>query len=111
MTILYNYYTGTPAAILTGLRQSIAQYRNSNTSFKIGITANPNQRWSQHSSNYNWDRMVVIYKTTSYNFVTQVERELIAYTYVWDGSENQVGGGGGKPADATVYYVYFLLKK
>lgn len=111
MTIFYSYYTGTPVAVLTGLKQSIAQYRKSHTAFKIGITADPNQRWSQHSNSSDWDRMVVVYKTTSYNFVTQVEKELIAYTFEWDGSENQVGGGGGKPADATVYYVYFLLKK
>lgn len=54
---------------------------------------------------------MIIVSTRSYDHVTEIEKGLISHTIEKDGSLNQVGGGGGKQADAKTYYVYFLISE
>jgi len=112
MTVHYRYYTGTPSQVLTALKQSLSQLANSHSYFKVGITADPDRRWDEHKRHDpTWDRMHVVYKTSSYSFVTQVETALIDHSRHRDESWNWVAGGGGAQADSSVYYVYFLLQR
>jgi hypothetical protein len=59
--------------------------------FKIGITNNPQARFSKGYSDY--DEMIVLYKSSSIESVSQVERDLIAHNQ--EIAKNVIGGGGG----------------
>ena len=108
MELKYNYWTGSVNNVLEHLNRSIGQYKQYKK-IKIGKTNNPKRRVSEHSrNNINWDKMVVLYKTTSVNFVKKLETILVDNN--WDYIENEISGGGGPDGEGD-QYIYILLKK
>ncbi|MEM6721804.1 MAG: GIY-YIG nuclease family protein [Bacteroidota bacterium] len=109
MEVEYYYWTGTFNTVLESLNRSIAQYIRHHKKVKIGITNDPVRRARQHTkTRHNWDYMKVKYKTSSVNYVNQLERLLID-NYM-DYLTNEIRGGGG-PKGEGYQYLYVLLKK
>ena len=108
MELHEDYWTGNINDVIESLNRSIAQYIRNNKKVKIGITCNPQRRIKEHSSSKeNWDRMIIKYKTSSVNYINQIEKILIDNH--WDYITNEVAGGGG-PNGNPPYYLYVLLK-
>ena len=109
MELIYSYWTGSYNDVLETLTRSIGQYNRHNKKVKIGVTNYPERRVGEHSrSKVKWDCMVVIYKTTSVNFVTKLE--IIQIKNHWEKITNDINGGGGPVGDGK-QYLYVLLKK
>ena len=100
----YSYFTGRPQDIISNVLRSIsANTRKDRVRyFKIGITNGPERRF-RHAYIHDYDKMLVIYKSTSLNYVSELERELIEHNK--ELADNLIGGGGGNYGDPPYYYV------
>ena len=108
MDLEYSFCTGSINEVKESLIRSVGQYIRHYSKVKIGITNNPSKRQGEHArSRTKWNKMVVKYKTSSVNFINQIEK--IVIDYHWDYIENEIGGGGGPDGEAP-YYLYVLLK-
>jgi hypothetical protein len=108
MKLENDYWTGSINEIIETLIRGIGQYTRHYSHVKIGITNNPSRRFQEHSrSGDNWKRMIIKYKTSSINFIKQIETILIDNH--WDYVRNKVGGGGGREG-MKPYYLYVLVK-
>ena len=103
MKVTWNHRTGHATDVLPGLRRSLSQYARYSR-FKIGITGNPDGRAAQHRAQYT--EMIVLYGTSSRDYVRHVETILIE-DYV-DFSDNERGGGGGLAWSFDRYYLYIV---
>lgn len=104
--IYYEHMTGTPARVASSLRRRVSQYTRQDRvrGFKIGITNNPERRFSEsHAAQY--DEMIVVYQTASRRHVCDVERDLVEHNR--DLCDNLVGGGGGR-ASTGPFYLYIV---
>lgn len=85
----------------------IAQYLSRANELKIGITSrNPKIRFEEHLKDKNWKRMVVLYKTTSVDYVKELERFLV--NNYFDYITNEVGGGGGDLSSGGSSFLYII---
>lgn len=110
MELKYNHWKGSFEAVDEVLRKCISQYTRNHSKVKIGITNKPERRIKQHSkSNLNWEKMIVIYETSSVSFVNKMEKKHISYQMLY--VTNQRNGGGGRDGKTGPYYLYVLLKK
>ncbi len=105
MNIREKIETGWPSGV--SLYQRISAYIREGRarSFKVGITNNPNARAANYRGEY--DEMILVYQTTSYKNLCEVERILTTYYAGW--SDNRNDGGGGPSGDG-LYYVYVVLR-
>jgi len=108
MELEYDYWTGSINEVKESLIRSVSQYIRHYRKVKIGITNNPERRKIQHQNGtMSWNKMTVKYKTTSLNYIKQLEKILVDYH--WDYIKNKVGGGGGIHGEGP-YYLYILIK-
>jgi hypothetical protein len=107
MQVNYSYWTGHLTNVETSLKKSVGAYIRLGYAVKIGITNNTERRASQHSKIFNWERMVVKYKTNSIYNVNKLERILIDHH--WYNIENEVRGGGGPNGKTGPYFLYLLV--
>lgn len=108
MDLEFDYWTGSLNEVTESLIRSVGQYTRNYKGVKVGITNNPKGRCSAHSrSNFRWKKMIIKYKTSSVNYINQIEKIIIEHH--WDYIKNKVGGGGG-PDGQGPYYLYVLLK-
>lgn len=101
------FETGFPGNIFSTIIRRISSLtrRDKVSNFKIGITSTPYERARYHSRNF--DRMVLLYRTSSYQNVTLLERLLISHN--WEFSENIINGGGGRKGQPP-FYLYVVLR-
>lgn len=112
MIILEKIQTGHPKELLTNLKRRVTQLANGNSWIRIGITGNPQKRWDQYmSSGPCWDRMELLYKTSSYTHIVEMEAQLISHLYHNDKLWNFTGGGGGSIWPEQGYYLYCLVRR
>lgn len=108
--ILYNLITGHPNQVIPSLNKSIGQYKRHYRFLKIGITGQtPDERFSQHKKDTNWDSMIVIYESSSENYCNLIEAFLVEQHNEF--LVNSRTGGGSKLREEGKNYVYVLLKK
>lgn len=89
--------------------RKIGQYIAGSNYIKIGITSRkPKERFEEHLKEINWKRMVVLYRTTSEDYVKELERFLIANHF--DYLTNEVGGGGGDLSNGSSCYLYIITR-
>lgn len=105
--VYHDWITGRPLEVASEMRRRVSAYtrRNVVRAFKIGITNNPEARFSKHSRTY--DEMIVLYKSRSLESVSEVERDLIEHNE--EVARNVIGGGGGSYGDPP-YYLYIVLR-
>lgn len=111
MSIRYDYLTGHFDQVCESLRRALGQYARHCDRFKVGLTVDPEQRWTDHAAD-KWTEMVVVYHTSSSRYAAQMEKELIQHGWnsrVLAWSWNEVRGGGGLRRDYYDYYIYVLL--
>jgi hypothetical protein len=102
-----NAETGFPRNVLSSVVRRISSLtrRNKVSKFKIGITSDPSARAKSYGDSF--DRMVLVYETSSYQNVTLLEKLLIQHNA--ELSENIVNGGGGRKGTAP-YFLYVVLQ-
>jgi hypothetical protein len=108
----YNFITGHfNDDLIKSLSYSVGAY-NKNYFVKIGITGkDPSKRLKEHVKYlpHFWDRMIVIYQTSSEKYIRKIEKELIErYREI---CMNEIGGGGGPISKPQPNYLYLLLKE
>lgn len=103
----YDYKIGWPKNIITRLNISAGLYRRNYKYVKIGITSDPERRFCEHkkSCQFKWNKMVVVYRTTSIKNANEVEKWFI------ENRRDLVNewGGYSNMCDSQYYYAYFLL--
>lgn len=72
--------------------------------FKIGITGDPDVR----ANAYDYEEMVVLYKTWSERHARELEAALVEDYRDW--CDNRRGGGGGR-LSGPPYYLYVVLDR
>ena len=107
MQIDDRHITGWYDQCLPHFNRSIAQYKRYYKYVKIGITIDYQSRASQHEQRdkiFKWERMIVMYKTSSEKHANYVEGEYQArkdFVNKWYGWSHMSPTGE--------YYVYLLL--
>jgi len=106
--IHYDLATGRPSDVASTLRRRISAYTRHGLvrGFKIGITNNPRARFSNGYAR-DYDEMIVLYRSSSLDFVSQVECDLIEHNE--EITKNRIAGGGGNYGDPP-YYLYIVLR-
>jgi hypothetical protein len=106
--VSFDLITGRPSEVASTLRRRVSAYTREQLvrGFKIGITNNPYQRFSNGYAR-DYDEMIVLYKSSSLDSVSQVECDLIEHNSKI--TKNRIAGGGnyGQPP----YYLYVVLKQ
>ena len=102
-----NVVTGGYLRVYPKLKCRISQYKRDGDSFKIGRTRNPTNRANQPDYS-EYDEMILLYKTTSPNFVSEVEDALI--NDFREECENFNRGSGG-PLGEPPYFIYVVRRR
>lgn len=106
----FGYFTGSPINVFETLNRAIGQYKRNYCLVKVGITGrNPQIRFNEHLRDKKWNRMVVIYETSSINFANTIENWLIEFH--WDDLINQKAGGRSYLSPKGNNYAYVLLRQ
>lgn len=111
MSVRWNPWTGRYATVRPQLIRALGQYARAGKQFKVGVTVDPERRWREHAPD-EWSEMVVMYQTSSANYVRQAEKDLIDRGWrekFADNSWNAAPGGEGVRRGRSMYYVYVLL--
>ena len=104
----FDLMTGRPADVASTLRRRVSAYTRDDrvNRFKIGITNNPLGRFSNGYAP-DYDQMIVVYRSSSLDSVSQVECDLIEHNgYI---TRNRIAGGGGDYGEPP-YYLYLVIR-
>lgn len=106
--VYYNYVTGWPGEVVSTVLRKISAYTRTNKVryFKIGITVDPERRFDEEYK-YNYDEMIVVYRSDSYDNVCDLERQLIEHNS--ELADNMIGGGGGRIGNPP-HFMYVVIK-
>jgi hypothetical protein len=106
--VFFDIVSGWPKKIVTTILRKLSAYTRQDRVdyFKIGITNNPKRRF-QEEHKYNYDEMIVLYKSKSIDNVSELEDELIEHNR--DLADNIIAGGGGNIGNPP-YFMYVVLK-
>ena len=106
--VVYSYFTGRPKDIVSDVLRVISAYTRGDRVryFKIGITNNPKSRFQQGYAKL-YDKMIVVYRSTSLDNVSDLERELIEHNR--ELADNMIAGGGGNYGDPP-YWMYVVIQ-
>jgi hypothetical protein len=96
---------------MSELKKKVNGYRRFWKRVYIGVTCNPQQRWTKHISN-DWRKMVLLYEAYRPDIAISMERELISYArgcgFIID-IENVNPGGEGLSCEQKSNYLYVLV--
>ncbi len=104
----FDMTTGRPSAVASTLRRKASAYTRKGivSRFKIGITNNPRARFANGYAR-DYDEMIVLYRSSSLDSVSQVECDLIEHNE--EIARNRIAGGGGNYGHPP-YYLYIVLR-
>ena len=109
--VCYKYNTGHLSRLETQLRRRVTGFAKWWARIKIGITNYPENRARQHYLNDpSWNKMIVLWETSSIKQVREAERRLTNWAWYCKGIKNEVSGGSGREGEKP-YYLYILLSK
>lgn len=120
MIVDYDYFTDNFCRVESRLRRTIGQYARQNRWIYIGLTQQkPRRRFSGHqylwAEGHKWDKMIVLYRTNSYNQMVNAEIKLIEYAYKYHQSKLlNTETTGKRPIvsdNANGYWVYILVQR
>lgn len=106
--VIYNYFTGRHSEVVSDVLRSIGAYTREDRvrSFKIGITNDPQRRFQEEYASY-YDKMIVLYRSSSINSVSTLEDELVEHSS--ELADNIIAGGGGNYG-APPYFLYVVIR-
>lgn len=106
-SVFYDLSTGKPADAVRLVRRRLSAYTREDkvARFKIGISNNPERRFATAYGKY--DEMIVLYRSTSIDSVSEMERQLVEHNR--ELAANRIGGGGGDFGEPP-YYLYVVLR-
>ena len=106
--------TGTSSNCLPRLKNRISNLSNNCKYFYIGLTNRPKTRFQEHrnSDGILWDRMVVLYKTSSLRKEGDFEESLILYYKNGPRASKlkNIKNGRQGALSAPPYYIYAIFK-
>jgi hypothetical protein len=104
----FDLTTGRHSDVASTLRRRVGAYTREDRvgRFKIGITNNPDGRFSNGYAR-DYDEMVVLYRSASLDSVSQVECDLIEHNGTI--TENRIAGGGGNYGEPP-FYLYLVIR-
>lgn len=104
----FDLTTGRPADVESTLRRRVSAYTREDrvSRFKIGITNSPYGRFSNGYAR-DYDEMIVLYRSSSLDSVSQVECDLIEHNA--EITRNRIAGGGGDYGEPP-YYLYLVIR-
>ena len=106
--------TGSTANCLPRIKNRISNLSNHWKYFYIGLTNRPKARFQEHrnSDGILWDRMVVLYKTSSLRKEGDFEEELILYYKNGPRASKlkNIKNGRQGALSAPPYYIYTIFK-
>lgn len=104
----YNSVSGYPSQVIELLNRKIGQYKRAYIHVKIGITGqDPQDRFNQHRQEIQWERMIVIYESSSADHCNLLEAWLVEQHY--NEVTNVRQGGSSELSVPGKNYVYVLL--
>ena len=98
--------------IRPALQKLLDQYAAQRSLLYVGVSNDPERRYREHQSwwapNDRWDRMVVLYQTSSLNYALQAESQLIHYMQQqgYDYENRHI-----PPLSLPPFWLYFLLER
>ena len=110
MILRWREFGGRPGnRLFERLHASIERYRERSKSLNIGLTTDPTLLWSEQRY-AGWNEMVVIYSTSTRDFASAVQADLINRGWaesfaIW--SYELIGER--LPGSYTRYYVYVMM--
>jgi hypothetical protein len=104
----FDFMTGRPSVVASTLRRRVSAYTRKDLirGFKIGIINNPRVRFSKKDYS-GYDEMIVLYKSSSLDSVSEVECDLIDHNQ--EITKNRIAGGGGNYGDPP-FYLYIVIR-
>jgi hypothetical protein len=104
----YNYVTGRPNEVLSGVLRSIGAYTRHDRvrGFKIGITSDPERRFREEYA-HAYHKMAVVYESSSISNVSQLECLMIEHNK--ELADNIIAGEGGNYGNPP-YYLYVVVR-
>lgn len=113
-TVEYVQITGTAAACLPIIKNRVSNLAAHCRHFYIGLTNRPEDRMREHRRDDGilWDRMVVLYQTTSLKKEGDFEEDLILYYKSSKYSRKLTNDRNGRqgPTTAPPLYIYAIFK-
>jgi hypothetical protein len=114
--VYFDAVTGGLSDVLPVLKRKVSSYQRGAVKFKIGISVDPESRWGSHKqSRHDWDKMIVIYQTSSHDYVCRAESGLIDFSAekYSHKCQNKISGGGGinEPDSYGRFFLYMLIKR
>jgi hypothetical protein len=110
--VVWDYkISGHPTRIIRSLNCKIGAFRRRGAyDLKVGITANPERRWAEKHKGDKWDKMYVLYQSSSLKHTQALERiiERRFNQRLPERSWNMCAGGGGRHPAVGPYFVYLL---
>lgn len=108
MSVFDGIVTGRPKEVWSNILRKLSAYTRQDRArrFKIGITNNPKQRYRQAYAHI-YDEMILLYRTSSIDYVSQLEGIIVDHN--WEVADNMIAGGGGN-IGAPPYYLYIVIK-
>lgn len=106
--VVYSCFTGRPPNIVSCVSRVISACTREDRvrRFKVGITNNPEIRFQRAYSKL-YDKMIVVYRSSSLSNVSDLECDLIEHNR--ELADNMIGGGGGNYGDPP-YFMYVVIK-
>ena len=83
--------------------------KKNRTRFKVGSTGNPLYRSNGYDNNL-YKLMYVVYRTSSLNYMIEIEENLINYYQEHYRNDNLIRGSAGPaPAQSNSFFVYVVV--
>ncbi|PIP12690.1 MAG: hypothetical protein COT45_01790 [bacterium (Candidatus Stahlbacteria) CG08_land_8_20_14_0_20_40_26] len=111
MEFVYNPKTGVPSKVIADVKRKISNMVYSVNVFKVGSTGDYDQRFKYYERK-GYDKMCIVYETSSLKYMGTIESELNAYYKDWETNINYNKGSGGPAPSKQVekYYVYVVIQ-
>lgn len=111
MEKVYNPKRGVPSKVIADVKKKISNIVYSVNVFKVGSTGDYHQRVKYYERE-GYDKMYVVYETSSLKYMAEIESELNAYYKDWETNINYNKGSGGPAPSKQVekYYVYVVIQ-
>lgn len=98
------------APLIAKLKRRLEKYAKNQSTIYVGMTNDPHRRLGEHYRSKDIDGMIVLYESTSLDYIALAEAMLIEYAKKQLGL-NCINDKSSQMLNASYFYVYFLLDR